>query len=224
MFENLRAAFREAVENFKEELNRDQVPEAVDRLLSGMRDEVTEAKTRLHDLEAGIERALLEAEREKREVATCLRREEMARKIGDEETARVAVEFREKHTRRREVLEGKAVALQRELEVRRAEIEEMIEHIKEAQKRRDALAAEAGRSTARDSIRGTEDLFDELDRMADKIEDTEARSEAAQALDELDLDEESDFRIDLDEEPRQPLDVDQALAELKRRMNEKDGS
>lgn len=218
MFENLRTAFREAVENFKEELNRDDVPQAVDQLLAGMRDEVTEAKTRLHDLESGIERALLEAEREKREVATCIRREEMARKIGDEETARVAAEFRAKHAKRREVLEGKAVALQRELEVRKAEIEEMIGHIKEAQKRRDSLAAEAGRSTARDSIRGAEDLFDELDRMADKMGDESRRDEAEDILRDLDDTVGSDYGIDLDAPSRPRVDVDARLAELKRRM------
>lgn len=218
MFENLRTAFREAVENFKEELNRDDVPQAVDQLLAGMRDEVTEAKTRLHDLESGIERALLEAEREKREEATCIRREEMARKIGDEETARVAAEFRAKHAKRREVLEGKAVALQRELEVRKAEIEEMIGHIKEAQKRRDSLAAEAGRSTARDSIRGAEDLFDELDRMADKMGDESRRDEAEDILRDLDDTVGSDYGIDLDAPSRPRVDVDARLAELKRRM------
>lgn len=219
MFENLRAAFREAVDNFKDELNRDQVPEAVDRLLKGMRDEVTEAKTRLHDLETGIRRALAEAEREKKEEATCVRREQMARKIGDEETARVAAEFREKHAKRREVLEGKAVALQRELDVRKAEIEEMIEQIKEAQKRRDALAAEAGRSTARDSIRGARDLFDELDRMAEKMGDEEGKRQAEEDL-LRDLDEtvDSDYGIDLDAPSRTPVDVDARLAELKRRM------
>ena len=55
MFENLRTAFREAVDNFKDEMGRDQVPETVDRLLKGMVDEATDAKTRLRDLEKGIE-------------------------------------------------------------------------------------------------------------------------------------------------------------------------
>lgn len=218
MFENLRAAFREAVENFREELNRDEVPEAVDRLLSGMRDEVTEAKTRLHDLEAGIKRALLEAEREKREEQTCIRREEMARKIGDEETARVAAEFRRKHAKRREVLEGKALALRRELDVRESEIEEMIEQIKAAQKQRDTLAAQAGRSTARDSIRGAEDLFDELDRMAEKMGGETDRREAEDILRDLDSPGDSDYGIDVDAPSRPTVDVDARLAELKRRM------
>jgi phage shock protein A len=213
MFENLRAAFREAVENFMEELNRDQVPEAVDRLLRAMHAEVTDAKTRLHDLEEGIRRTLAEAERERREEATCERREEMAQRIGDEETERVAGEFRQKHARSREVLEAKAVALQRELEVRKTEIEDMLDQLREAQSRRDTLAADAGRSDARDSIRGADDLFDELDRMADRIRDED---DLSQAEDELLRDADPDF--DSASPTRPALDVDARLAELKRRM------
>lgn len=215
MFENLRAAFREAVENFKEELSRDEVPEAVDRLLRGMRDEVTEAKTRLHDLETGIRRARIEAEREATEEATCERREVMARRIGDEDTAQVAAEFRAKHARRREVLEAKAVALQRELEVRKSEIEEMLGQLREAQTNRDSLAATAGRASANESLRGAEDLFDELDRMAGIIGDEEARQDALDDLiDELDADPDGAEPG----EPSRPIDVDARLAELKRRM------
>lgn len=223
MFENLRNAFREAVDNFNRELNRDQVPEAVDRLLRAMRDEVTEAKTRLHDLETGIERARQEAKREAREVETCRRRESMAREIGDEETARIAVEYAEKHEKRQTVLEGKARALEEELRVRRAEIEEMLDKIREAREQRDALSATAGRASAHESIRESRDLFEELDRMAEKIEDDDHRRAAAEDI-LRDMDPESrdrdDLHIDPDEPVRRPLDVDRRLEELKRRMGE----
>ena len=225
MFENLRDAFREAIENFNRELNRDRVPEAVDRLLAGMRDEVTEAKTRLRDLEEGIERARAEAEREGREVATCERREAMAREIGDEETARIAAEYREKHARRKEVLEKKAAALEEELIVRRGEIEEMLDKIREARKQRDSLAATAGRASARDSIEGSRDLFDELDRMAEKIVDDDERRRAADdILRDLDSDGGPDLHLDMDDEPSGPdVDFDARLEELKRRMEEREG-
>lgn len=220
MFENLRNAFREAVDNFNRELNRDRIPEAVDRLLQAMRDEVTEAKTRLHDLETGIERARLEAQREARDVETCRRRESMARDIGDEETARIAAEYAEKHDERRTVLEGKARALEEELRVRRAEIEEMLEKIREAREQREALSATAGRASARESIRESRDLFEEMDRMAEKMQDDDARREAADdILRDLDRDLD-DLHIDLDEPVRRPLDVDRRLEELKRRMGE----
>ena len=44
MFDSLRDAFREAVSNFRDEIGRDDVPEAVDKLLVGMRQEVTDTK------------------------------------------------------------------------------------------------------------------------------------------------------------------------------------
>ncbi len=53
MFENLRSAFREAVSNFKDELGRDEVPEAVDELLKGMQIEVTDCQTQVKSLEEG---------------------------------------------------------------------------------------------------------------------------------------------------------------------------
>ncbi len=219
MFENLRTAFREAVDNFKDEVGRDQVPETVDRLLKGMVDEVTDAKTRLRDLEKGIEQARAEAKREERDEATCRRREEMARKIGDEDTAAVALEFAEKHATRREVLEGKAVAIERELEVRKDEIDEMIDKIRDARKQRDALAATSGRAGARDSIQGAQGLFEELDRMAEKIGDEGARDRASSDLaDEFDRD--PGLRIDPETPTYRTIDVDERLEELKRRMGE----
>ena len=36
MFEDLRSAFREAYVNFNKELNREHVPETVNRLIGGM--------------------------------------------------------------------------------------------------------------------------------------------------------------------------------------------
>lgn len=215
MFEDLRRAFREALDNFQQELNRDRIPGSVDRLLSGMVDEVTEAKTRLAELESQIERTRSESAKEGEELATCLRRAALAREIDDEETARLAEEYGEKHRHRKEILDQKVEALLREAELRRSEVEEMLERVKEARARRDALAAQAGRTEARSTLDESDDLFAELDRMADKIGDSDARAEAARAVDDL--------SIDLDEPVRRPdVDYDAALAELKRRMGSQD--
>ena len=66
MFENLRQAFKEAVDNFKDELNRDDVPEVVDGLLRQMQEEVTDAQAHAHTLEAQIKKALQLAELEEK--------------------------------------------------------------------------------------------------------------------------------------------------------------
>ena len=89
MFENLRNAFKEAIENFNKELDRDQVPETVDRLLVGMRNEVADAKASADELESQIGKTLQQIEREKNEVATARRRGKMAADIGDAETAQI---------------------------------------------------------------------------------------------------------------------------------------
>lgn len=214
MFENLRDAFREAIANFKDELNRDQVPETVDRLLVGMRDEVADAKVRLKELDDLISRAEVEAAREKREAGTARRRGKMAADIGDEETVKVASEYAQKHEERQKLLEQKVVALRNERAHREEEIAEMLAKLKEAKASRDALAAKAGRSDARESIGAVDDLFSELDRMAEKIGDEDARARAAEDMDFLDLDDD-DFRGP----PREEIDVDERLEELKRRMD-----
>jgi phage shock protein A len=216
MFESLRDAFREAVANFKDEMARDQVPETVDRLLAGMVEELTAAKTALRELEDQIQRTRAEADKAGTEIETCRRRERMAQQIGDEETARVAREFGEKYEKRRTLMEHKATALVEELEFRRSELDDMLAKIKEARAKRDSLTATAGRTGARESIQAADDLFGELDRMASKIQDEDARAHAAESFGDLDLDMDDDFEAPAPE----AIDFDARLEELKRRMQE----
>lgn len=214
MFENLRRAFKEAVDNFKTEIGRDEVPEAVDRLLKGMETEVTTAKVNLEDLKSQLARARTRAEKEAAEAETCRRREEMAREIGDEETATIAGQYAEKHLTRCKVLTEKGDAIEAEIQLRHREVEEMLVQIKEARRNRATLAAQAGRANARDSLSGADDLFGELDRMADKIGGEEAQAEAAEAFSDAD-----DFDEALDAARGEEV-IDARLDELKRRMGE----
>ena len=215
MFEDLRNAFREAVANFKEELNRDDVPETVDRLLRGMVTEVTDAKARLAKLEEDIDKAGKILEKENAELDTCRRREKMALEIDDEETARIAAEFAAKHEERIGVLTRKLQAFTEEATLLRREIDEMMVQLKEARTRRDGLTAEAGRSGARSSIGGAADLFDDFDRMQESIEGDEATADAYGDVGRST----SEFSIDVDAPTRRPdVDYDAALEELKRRM------
>lgn len=220
MFDDLRRAFKEAVDNFRTELDRDRVPENVDRLLRGMMEETAEAKARLSSLEDQLVRTRSEVDLEAREVETCLRREKMALDIDDEETAKVAAEYAARHLKRQQVLEQKAVALAQEIALRRGEVDEMVEKVKEARTRREELAATTGRSQARSALGGADDLFAELDRMAERIGDT---GRAAEAAEELSSDYD-DLKIDPWAPTRRPeIDYDAALAELKRRMGESEG-
>jgi phage shock protein A len=218
MFDNLRHAFREAVDNFKEELGRDEIPEAVDRLLREMKREAADTKAEIRRLEEAVHGAIEGAEKEEGKEKTCRRREKMALDISDEETARVAREYAEKHEHRRSVLEHKALALKEELDMREEEFGEMIEAIKDADKNRDALAATAGRASARNSIDEADDLFSQLDRIADEIGTDDARRKASSELDDL-----LDDRIDrFESRPDwEEIDVDARLEALKRAMKKK---
>lgn len=211
MFHRLKDAFREAVENFREELNRDALESgsgAMDRSLAGMRKEVSAAEAYLDRLETEIRETTAEADREAGEVATCRRREAMARKINDEETARIAAEYATRHERREQILRRKVSALQEELEIRREEAQEMRTTLEQANGIRNAAGVGDSPRTFSES-----ELEAELGRMRDRIN----RNSAYREVDDL--------LRDFDPPHRQapPPDVDARLEELKRRMGESGG-
>ena len=219
MFDDLRDAFREALDNFNKELKRDQVPETVDELLAGMTRELGDEMALIRGLEADLERTVAFAAREKDTGATNRRREQMARAIGDEETAALAARHADRNENHHLVLEKKAAVIRDEIAFRRNSFEEMNAQLTDARKKRGALGATAGRTGARRVLSDADDLFAELDRMAEKMEGGRAHAEAGEALDDLDLDGPSPTDYE-EPEParREELDVDAALAELKRRM------
>jgi len=219
MFDELRAAFQEALDNFNKELSRNNVSDTADRLLVGMRDEIVSEKAAVAGVEDQLSKTREQITRLETEIGTARRREELAREIDDEETVTLAATFATKAEGHIAVLRKKEAALAEELSFRERTVEEMYARFNEAKESRDALTAATGRSGARKTITATNDLFEELDRMADKIDGNKARGDAAQAFDELDLGGDSEYHVDPDEAPpARELDVDAALAELKRRM------
>jgi hypothetical protein len=220
MFEDLRDAFREALDNFNKELNRDQVPETVDQLLGGMTRELADEMALIRGLEADLEKTVAASAREKDAGATNRRREQMARTIGDEETARLAGQHAARNESHHIVLAKKAEAIREEIAFRKKSFDEMSAQLAEAKEKRGSLGASAGRTGARRALSEADDLFAELDRMADKMGGGRAHAEAAEEIDALDLGGSSpaDYEEIEAPPPREELDVDAALAELKRRM------
>ena len=216
MFENLRNAFREAADNFNRELGREGVSDTVDGLLKGMEREAVAVKSGLKSLEKQVGRARTRAEAEAGEAKVCRRREELARKIGDTDTAEIAAQFAEKHEQRQRVFSDKANAIEAEIRLLESEYQEMIEQIKRARANRDSLVATAGRAAARDTFNRTDDLFGELDRMADKVEGGEEGAGPADPL--FDRDREFDESL---RRARRERVADARLEELKRRMGRK---
>ena len=214
MFDSLRRAFREAVDNFNKELDRDAVPEAVDKLLRGMQSEAVDAKAALEGLRKELAVAGKRADEEGRNAEVCRRRENMARDIGDTDTADLAATYAEKHDARRAVLADKAKAIEAEIRLQEAEYNEMMSQIRKARANRDRLAATAGRTRTRESL-GDDDLFGELDRMAERIVGDEAATDAGGEL----FDDARDFDEQLEESRREEV-IDARLEDLKRRMRE----
>jgi phage shock protein A len=221
MFEDLRDAFKEALDNFNKELSRNNVSDTADQMFAGMKDELASEKAQVSGLEDQITKTIEHIERLSGEVATARRREEMAREIDDNETVKLAAEFATKAEGYITVLQKKRTALEEEMVFRARTVEEMYAQFNAAREKRDSLTATAGRTDARESLSAANDLFAQFDRMEEAIEGTKAEAEAAQEFDELDLDQPSEFRIDIDDAPvPRKLDVDAALEELKRRMGE----
>jgi len=84
--------------------------------------------------------------------------------------------------------------------------------------KRGTLGATAGRADARSTLSEADDLFSELDRMAEKIGAEDARAQAAEEFSDLDFEADPDFAPP----PPPELDVDARLEELKRRMGKEE--
>lgn len=146
MFEDLRQAWKEAVENFWRELQEDDgTPgghgDESHKQLAAMRREVHNADGELKHLEAEVERTRVAATAEENEERVCRRRLTMAEGIGDAETARVAATYADRAAERAAVLARKAEALEAERDLRQRELAEMKEAV-------DAAAAALGAGTA----------------------------------------------------------------------------
>jgi hypothetical protein len=183
MLDSLREAFRQAIINFRTEL-RGGIPDEADVLLRAMRQELVALQLQTNQVEVELRRVREEAAREDVALETCLRREALAQQAGDGETAAIARQFAEKHRIRQDILSSKVDVIGRELDERRRSLAESTARFKAAQVQREGLSATAGRAEGRDRMRGADALFEDFDRMGDRIHDFEARTDAAGEVDE----------------------------------------
>jgi len=173
MFEELKSAWRQAVDNFWQEL-QGEAPGAA--RLGGMRNEIAEARSDLSRLEDEV-RLARERAREEREAAeTARRRARMAEDIGDGETVRVAREYADRHEERAAVLERKARALEAERDLWKRDLAEMEDAL-----RRQESAAGVGPGRY-------DTLDDEAEREArefDRLEENDRQRTAEERLEDL---------------------------------------
>ena len=152
MFDDLRAHFRKAVENFNEELNRNEFPEKADDLIDAMKNEVTEATSHINALELQISKARDLMAEVGHSAETCYRQAEMAHRIGDTETTAVATQYAEKHEEHVRVLNDKIDALNAEILFLEEEVEEMVEKVEKAGATGTSLSIDSVPSRKHDSI------------------------------------------------------------------------
>jgi phage shock protein A len=126
MFEDWKKAWEQAKANFERELSEEDIPgQPTGARASSMRRDLANARRALERLHGDVVSSRHELEKELAEVQTCERRAEMATRIGDTETARIAQEFGQRHTERAGLLRRKVDVLQDELSMREKELAEM---------------------------------------------------------------------------------------------------
>lgn len=173
MFEDWKKAWREAVENFRREL--EGADGDVSAHVRAMRRETVSARGALAKLLDEIRRTRRQAENERELEQVCRRREGLARDVNDDETVRVAREYAARHAERGAVLERKVEVLEQEHALLARDLDSM-EHV---------LAAHP--DTAVGAAPGVDalDPRDRTDRDFGQLEQEAREKAAAQQLEEL---------------------------------------
>jgi hypothetical protein len=156
MFEDWKQAWREAVANFRHELNAEEVGTFGHQ--DALRRELATARGALLRLEAEIATTRRGAGAERDSEQVCRRREAMAQEIGDQETTRIAAEYAVRHAERATILERKVEVLEAERGLLQRDLEAMEQ----------AVAASAAAAPA--SSRPTSLLDDDEDRERERRE------------------------------------------------------
>jgi phage shock protein A len=209
MFREIQKLFQTSWEAFQAEVSRREPEDEVAELLSLMRREMVAARAALPEFETAQRQAHAELERERAALTDCHRRRDLAARIGDTETARVADEFAARHTGRITVLEQKLAATSAELELRRRETEEMMSRYRQADLHRFGLVAELRRTRARDWVSGAAGMFDEHGS---------GSAAGGDPLRDPVLDEMSEMEGRRERDARE-AEVERRLDEIKRRMD-----
>jgi hypothetical protein len=130
MFKTWKQAWKDAVENFRRELDPERYdarhgqPAPEDRA-AAMRRDLERAQSARRRLEADLEDACQNLAREREEEERCHRRATLARQIEDDETARIALEYAARHAERAAVLQQKLAALTAERDLLQRDLDAM---------------------------------------------------------------------------------------------------
>jgi phage shock protein A len=215
MLNELQRLFKETWSAFRTELGRREPEDEVADLLGLMRQEMVRAKAVASELKEAARDAQGALRRERELLAECERRGQLAERIGDQETVRVAQEFADRHRERVAVLEAKAASTTSERDLQQRELAEMTQRYQNADRNRFVLVSELRRRRAagavQDALNGDTGAFGDFARMEETIEQAGAEADALE-----ELSEDAGSRGGPTRE--RPSDVEDRLRELKRRM------
>lgn len=154
MFKDWKQAWQQAVENFQRELGDDDSPSGSPQIGS-MRSDLGKAKAALQGLAEDLVETRKEVAAEEEAERTCIRRKELAERIGDQETVRLAEEWAQRHSQRADLLRRKVEILAAELEMRREELRRMEVALEDAVKTVTAGGATAGGAAPGEAAAGS---------------------------------------------------------------------
>ena len=126
MFDEWKKAWQQAVENFERELGASDADFGSASLrASAMRRDLAAARAALNRLESDLVQARKDRAAEDEAAQTARRRADMAQRINDTDTVRIALEFATRHEQRAGILRRKVEVLADELAMRREELGSM---------------------------------------------------------------------------------------------------
>ena len=129
MFDEWKKAWQQAVDNFEREIHApDDTFASPGDKASAMRRDLAAARAALTRLESDLAQARKDVAAEEESEQTARRRAEMAQRIEDADTIRIAQEYAGRHAQRANILRRKVEVLQDELAMRRDELAAMEQH------------------------------------------------------------------------------------------------
>lgn len=130
MWDDWKQAWQEAVANFERELNAPEAEFASpSHRANAMNRDVHAARSALNRLDHDLAQVRKELKAEEESEQTARRRADMAQRIDDSETVRIALQFASRHAQRALILRRKVEVLQDELAMHRDELATMEDQV-----------------------------------------------------------------------------------------------
>lgn len=167
---------RDTIRAFQSELDRREPEDAVAELLVRMKREMVAARERLHAEREALAELQARLSREERALQDCRRRAELAARIEDGETERVAREWEGRHAAEVERLRRDIVELELDIRAGEEESAASVEAYREAERQRFSLVAALRTATPEERPGADEDPFDWLRARIARGEPSEDRA------------------------------------------------